>query len=593
MRTSPCALALVALTATAHAGGIAGTLVDADSRQPVIGATVVATLEDAAATELATDLTDELGRFELDLEPGMYVVTFFFGETTIERRNVFVRDQLAPTPVYQKIRQSSEPTAWLDESVPLAYTGRPSTGTAITPVDTPLVRGRDHRGLAALDARARPAAAVTTVHGALRLPGAPAIAAEFIDEVEVVTTTPGPDRAGAGGGHLEVALTTGTNRHHGQVALELGPDPRFVAVDGLALDRDHVWWSSGVVLERTGASTDRAGAHRTQMMHALTIMDGPERLGQVSVLGTWLGDGGRDLWGDARVVLTTDDARRELAIGLTAEALDQASAPTQRLAGTGARAGAVHRVAGRLGLTERWRGRGPHVTRVGGEVGLGRADEVEHGDTRAFLGDEWTPRPSWNVDASVRWDRREVGTARVDAVLPRLAVAWDPTDAGRGSVFATAERVARLDEVALGAWRGAGAVAFDQATLGATRDVRGDVRVTIAVRGRRAAMAGAELERGVEGTVAWLPRRRFAGALTASTLEGAVTARASYAFDCERNTYTAAAIGRAERDVHGWGASAQWARRSQVSADLRLGLELFDLDDAAARTGRVVLAASW
>ncbi|MBK9030712.1 MAG: TonB-dependent receptor [Myxococcales bacterium] len=603
MRALACVGVLVASTSLAWAGGIAGLVVDEGSRDPLIGVTVVATPCAASATAptayegSCTTITEDDGTFRIDLAPGTYVVTFFYGETTIERRDVRVRDQDEPAPLFQRMPPETATACRFDEATPLAYTGRPSTWATITAAATPLVRRRDHLSLAALDARARPATAVTTIGGALRLPGAPAIASELIEEVELTTTTPGPASPGASGGHLGVALVTGTNRHHGQARLELGPDARLVMTHDGPFDRNHVWWSTGVVLARDGATEDHAGAHGAQVLTTLgfAIDEDADDHGLVSALATWLPGGGRDLWSDATLVIRRDDRRRQIAIGVTAEALDQpaATATARVVDGSAARPGAVDRLAGRLGLTQRWRGTGDHTTQLGAEVGMGHADDTEHGDQRAYLGDAWAPRPNWTVDASVRWDRRELGTARIDAVLPRLAVAWDPSEEGRGSWFASAERVARLDERDLGAWRDAAPVAFDQATVGVTRDPRDDLRITLAVRGRRPAVVGAEVDGGVEGEVLWLPPGTFAGVLTGSTLEGAISARARFEVACERNRYTAAAIGRIDRDGHGWGGSAQWARRYTTTPDLRIAVELFDLDDPSRRGGRVALAAQW
>lgn len=582
MRTlATCALLLGWLdVATARGGTIAGRVIDSASA-PVAGVSVYAR-DDGEGHGAA--VTDPDGRFAIDAPAGDYTVTFFFGEVAMERRGIHVADDGAPaTWISQRL-----PAPWTSDEVEPPPAPVPAwTATA------PLLARRDHLGLAALDPRIRPGTTVTTISGALRLPGAPPIVGEFVDRL---TAQVGPADAalpGASGGTLDATLVTPPARMAGLIALELGPDARFVALHTAAIDHGHTWWSTGVALARTGATAGREGEHQAQLMTTMGAADEASGGGQVNLIGTWLGDGGRDLWGDAQGTLRTDEARHELTFGITGETLTPPAGAAIGRASS-APAPAVDRVAGRLALTRRWRGAGGHATRIGGEVGMGRADAAEHGDVRAYLDDTWRPTASWRIAAAVRWDRRELGTARADAVLPRLVVAWEPTRADALTLFAAAERVARLDEVQLGAWRDGAAPGVDRAAVGASRALTDDVQLEVALRGRRPTGAGAPPERGVDGVLRWLPRGGFAGELAGSTLEGVATARASYARTRGTRTLGVAAIGRLDRAGHGWGAAAQWTRRvGGARGQLRGALELFDLDDARARSGRLTLTAAW
>jgi hypothetical protein len=101
--------------------------------------------------------------------------------------------------------------------------------------------------------------------------------------------------------------------------------------------------------------------------------------------------------------------------------------------------------------------------------------------------------------------------------------------------------------------------------------------------------------------VRWLPAERFAGELTASTLTRRLVAQASYTLTRGRTAWTAAAVTEHGVDEHHWGAALATTRGAPSSydddhglpIDLRLGLALFDLDDARARGGRLTLAAAW
>jgi hypothetical protein len=393
-------LGLLALAAPARAGTLRGAVVDAQTREPLAGVTIVVSATSGAASETA--ISEEDGSFVVEVPAGTYLITYFYGDLTIERRDVVIGadGQVDLVQALDSSLSYDDTGCYFGPAVPFLYDGAPADHGTRAPADVPLVREPDHLALAGLDARLGPRHAATTVDGAVRLPGAPAIAGELLTEVAVASTAPAIALPGATGGTIDATLRHGSNQHRGGAALELGPRARFVARDAGALDPDHVWWSTGVVLERASGAGGASGRHGAQVMLALDAMDEPGDAPGVGVVGlaTWTPDGGRDLWAAGHAGLTGDDGKRAVVIGLSAEqlTLGDGGALLERVAApAGATTGptAIARVAGRLGLTQRGRWRGYHTATVGGELGFGQADGAEHGDLRAYAGDEWTPRP--------------------------------------------------------------------------------------------------------------------------------------------------------------------------------------------------------
>ena len=84
-------------------GSIQGVVTDTASGEPLAGVTVVAT--SGAASQTA--ITEENGTYRITgLQPGDYLVTFFFGDTTIERTGIKVGVSKT-TPVFQKINTAA------------------------------------------------------------------------------------------------------------------------------------------------------------------------------------------------------------------------------------------------------------------------------------------------------------------------------------------------------------------------------------------------------------------------------------------------------------------------------------------------------
>ena len=71
------------------AGAIQGIVTDAKTRQPLAGATVIAT---SPALDLAqTAISDDTGAFAFaDLPPGVYLVTFYYADITVEHAGLAV-----------------------------------------------------------------------------------------------------------------------------------------------------------------------------------------------------------------------------------------------------------------------------------------------------------------------------------------------------------------------------------------------------------------------------------------------------------------------------------------------------------------------
>lgn len=82
--------------------GIAGTVSDKKTGEKLAGVTVVASSPGSTAQ---TAITDELGRYALSTPPGMYTLTFYYADLTIERARVSVSANKT-TQIAQKLDQS-------------------------------------------------------------------------------------------------------------------------------------------------------------------------------------------------------------------------------------------------------------------------------------------------------------------------------------------------------------------------------------------------------------------------------------------------------------------------------------------------------
>jgi len=88
----------------ARSGALSGTISDGRTGEKLAGVTVVATSPSSPQTQTA--ITDDKGAYTINqLPPGTYLVSFYYGDQTIERRDVRVSANKT-TPVYQKLNTS-------------------------------------------------------------------------------------------------------------------------------------------------------------------------------------------------------------------------------------------------------------------------------------------------------------------------------------------------------------------------------------------------------------------------------------------------------------------------------------------------------
>jgi hypothetical protein len=81
---------------------IQGVVKDAATAEPLAGVTITATSPSMLGVQTA--ITDEMGIYRIAVPPGEYLVTFYYLEITLERRNVHVAFD-ETTPVFQTISQ--------------------------------------------------------------------------------------------------------------------------------------------------------------------------------------------------------------------------------------------------------------------------------------------------------------------------------------------------------------------------------------------------------------------------------------------------------------------------------------------------------
>lgn len=102
-------LVLLAFASIAHAqsstsGGIQGVVTDAQTGEKIAGVTVVVTV---GPSQTQSAITDDQGAYAFkNLQPGVYLVTFYLADLQIEVKDVAV-DVNKVTPLYEKIDQSA------------------------------------------------------------------------------------------------------------------------------------------------------------------------------------------------------------------------------------------------------------------------------------------------------------------------------------------------------------------------------------------------------------------------------------------------------------------------------------------------------
>lgn len=345
MKTSKLLLAVVlggsgsllgaaATSTAAHAqsattGAIQGVVTDSSGGGPLAGVTVV-----ISGSGSQTTITEDDGSYRItDLKPGTYLVTFFFGELTIERKNIVVGVNKT-TPVFQKINVNAavQETIVIDDKPPAID---PTTTTQGITIDQEYTKnipipGRtfestlgaaagsqgDSQGVAFSGSSSAEnqyfVDGVNTTGLKYGSVGSPIIN-DFIQEIEVITGGYNAEYGRATGGVVNVVTLTGTNETVGRVFAYVTPGAltadRVVApsqatsIDATAdldvqLDagftlagpiiKDRVWYSVGVAPAYSRSTVTRVTKRRRDCQQL--IQTGPQA-GQLSECVPGLGAG--------------------------------------------------------------------------------------------------------------------------------------------------------------------------------------------------------------------------------------------------------------------------------------------------------------
>lgn len=608
-----------------------GTLIGKRDRAPAIGATVVAVATGGGATGEEVVITDEGGRYELRVAPGVYdlIVYYVASTTSLARQIAITSDVELDVASVEDVSDPSDGCVFIIPRDPTLET-QPRFGLATRRDAAPPSRDRTHRAWIAPVVGADARTAVTTVEGGARLPGAPGIPLAFIEEVQTHTMRVPITLPAGTGGAADLALRHGSNTPSGHARLVLGldrpraPDERASAgLEAIAsgpLRKDLAWLAAGLA-----AQDDHRGARGAHGMLALQVMPSlTHRFAVVGLAGA-AADGARDGWTSARWTATPFDHKLELQAIATAERLTAPNiAPSAGPAELAARAAVPQAVAAPAEVTDRlggrlalaWRGRahGYHRLELSAGGGAGERDGARHADGSLAAGDAWQLRPNLQLDAGVRWEVRTYAGERAAVLAPRASLTYDFTREGRADAFVAYQRVPLLDDAAPGRWRGLPALARDELAAGAALSPERLPRIMIgaAVRARRAvageaaapATAGpsapAELEAGVE---AWL---RVSGHRThlhaaATSLDRAASVHAQrrlidrgddrlIAGVLARWTAAGAAAGATGA---GAGASLAWQRTGMLWHRGALELALEAYAGAGGPGGRLVAGATW
>ncbi|HVV87516.1 MAG TPA: carboxypeptidase regulatory-like domain-containing protein [Kofleriaceae bacterium] len=118
---------------TSTTGAVRGRVVDKKTKEPVIGATVVAT--SPALQGQQAEITDETGNYEIDnLPPGTYLLTVYYDDITFSRPDVAIAVGKQAFVVVAIDTTSTHPgeTITLEGRAPLVDQGSTKTGATIT-----------------------------------------------------------------------------------------------------------------------------------------------------------------------------------------------------------------------------------------------------------------------------------------------------------------------------------------------------------------------------------------------------------------------------------------------------------------------------
>ena len=118
-------------TSDQQAGAVQGQVVDQKTGAALAGVTVVAT--SAASNTTVTAVSDEDGRYRIEVPPGTYTVTFYYADTTTERAKVSVALGKA-TPVSQRLKVDGAggETITISGRAPMIDQGSTAMGVTLT-----------------------------------------------------------------------------------------------------------------------------------------------------------------------------------------------------------------------------------------------------------------------------------------------------------------------------------------------------------------------------------------------------------------------------------------------------------------------------
>lgn len=459
LRLLAIAFALPCAAAAQTLGEIQGSVLDAQSGQPLAQALVAASGPALPAEESARTAAD--GSFTLPLlPPGSYTLNVSrdgYQATSAQRFTVTIGSTL-------RVRLSLLPAAVLaapvsfEDQRPAPQAGGAETGSVILGDQLQLLPyGRETRGFEQ---------ALSSVAGVDngRIYGAPAaqsrtlidgvdvsspltggqdtsLLVDFIDQIAVKAAGFSAACGRASGAIVDVVTKSGSDELHGSVFTHVTPLRSGLALDGGfelggALQRGRLWFYGGLAplaVDAGGSSRrfDYVGklSYRIDADQSLSL----SLFGDPGALHGSLPAGDPGTGGE-------DGALHYQAKLFDAAMLVEAAATWHR--GTLLADGTVDlREGGVVKATHFFGAAGRHALQYGVDVERESAAGYVETSSAAFAQDSWTIAQV-TFDAGLRVeDEREAG-ADTTAVLPRFGVSWDFTGRGLGRLYASAGRFA-------------------------------------------------------------------------------------------------------------------------------------------------------
>ena len=256
------AFAGVAHAQTSTTGAVRGVISDAESGEPVAGATVV--VRGPALQGQQAVLTDSEGTYRItSLPPGTYVLTVYIGELQFSRPNVLIRlGGTAMVPVEIDTGAAAGEVIELEGRAPLIDQDSTKTGVTITEEYTQNIpTGRTFGAVLGAAAGNQGDLLGVSFQGSSSLENQfiidglnvtdPAFGGqgtnlpnEFIRETEVITGGYNAEYGRSSGGIVNVITKSGSNEFRGSIFAYLTPGPlvapsRGIHVEGSVIERDN------------------------------------------------------------------------------------------------------------------------------------------------------------------------------------------------------------------------------------------------------------------------------------------------------------------------------------------------------------------